>query len=443
MERLFVNVTVEKLGPCKRLMRVEVEPEKVEETFKQVAGEFQREVRLPGFRPGKAPRDMVAKRFEAEIQDEVKRQLISTSFKAAIAENKLSIVGQPDIEEIQFSRGQPLQFAANLETAPEFELPEYKGLPAAREVATVTPQDIERALLTLAERHAKFDTVAREVIEGDVAVVNYTGTCDGKPIAETAPTARGLTEKKGFWINADKTSFIPGFGDQLIGMKAGDKRGVTVDFPADFLVAQLAGKKGVYDVELVEVKHKVVPAIDADFAKSYGAESLETLREGVRADLQNELNLKQSRSIRNQVVQSLLDHVQCELPESLVEDETRSIVYSIVNEQQQRGVLKDAIDAQKDQIYATANHAAKQRVKASFVFQRVAEKEGTRVEQLEIGRRLQDMAIQYKVPLDKLIKDFEKAGRMTEIYSQLLNEKVIDLLVQFARIHDVTPAPAA
>jgi trigger factor len=423
-------------------MRVEVEPEKVEETFNQVAAEFQREVRLPGFRPGKAPRDMVAKRFETDIQDEVKRKLISSSFRAAIAEQKLSIVGQPDVEEIQFSRGQPLQFAANLETAPEFELPDYKGLAASRETSTVTPQDIERALHALAERHAEFKPVVREVKEGDVAVVNYTGTCDGKPITETAPTARGLTEKKAFWVNVDKTSFIPGFGDQLIGMNVGDKRTINVDFPVDFVVPQLIGKKGVYDVELVEVREKHVPAIDAEFAKSYGAENLDALREGVRADLQNELNLKQSRSIRNQVVNSLLNTVQCELPESLVEDETRSIVYSIVNEQQQRGVLKDAIDAQKDQIYATANTAAKQRVKASFLFQRIAEKEGTRVDQVEVGRRLQEMAVQYKVPLDKLVKDLEKAGRIGEIYTQLLNEKVIDLLVQFARIHDVTPAPA-
>jgi trigger factor len=422
-------------------MRVEVEPEKVEETFNEVAGEFQREARLPGFRPGKAPRDMVAKRFESDIQDEVKRKLISTSYRTAITEQKLSVVGHPEIEEIQFSRGQPLQFAANVETAPEFELPDYKGLPATRETTTVTPQDIERALHALAERHATFNPVVREVKEGDVAVVNYTGTCDGKPITETAPTARGLTEKKAFWINVDKTSFIPGFGDQLIGMKAADKRSITVDFPADFVVPQLAGKKGVYDVELVEIREKGVPAIDEAFAKSYGAENLDKLREGVRADLQNELNLKQSRSIRNQVVQALLNQIQCELPESMVEDETRSIVYSIVNEQQQRGVLKDAIDAQKEQIYSTANTAAKQRVKANFVFQRVAEKEGARVDQMEVGRRLQDMALQYKIPMEKLVKDLEKAGRMTEIYDQLLSEKVIDLLVQFARVHDVTTAP--
>jgi trigger factor len=422
-------------------MRVEVAQEKVEQTFGEIAGQFQREARIPGFRPGKAPREMVAKRFESDIQDEVKRKLISDSFRAAIAEHKLSIVGQPEIEEIQFTRGQPLQFAANLEIAPEFQLPEYKGLAAMRETGAVTPEDIERALQVLTEHHAKFNTIDREIKEGDIAVVNYTGTCDGKPITDTAPTATGLTEKKAFWVNVDKTSFIPGFGDQLIGMKAGDKRTITVDFPADFVVPQLAGKKGVYDVELVEAKEKVLPAIDEEFAKAYGAENLEKLREGVRADLQNELNFKQSRSIRNQVVQNLLNQIQCELPESMVEEETRSIVYSIVNEQQQRGVLKDAIDAQKDQIYGTANTAAKQRVKASFVFRSIAEKEGVRVEQMDVGRRLQDMAAQYKVPFEKLVKDLEKSGRINEIYTQILSEKVIDLLVQFAKIQDLAPAP--
>jgi len=421
-------------------MRVEIGPEEVEQSFLQVTGEFQREARLPGFRPGKAPKDMVAKRFDAEIQQEVKHKLISDSYKKAVAEQKLSVVGHPELEEIQFSRGQPLQFAANLEIAPEFELPEYKGLPASREIASVTPQDIDRALQALSHRQTKFDTVPRELQSGDVAVVNYTGTCDGRPITETAPTARGLTGQKGFWVNVDETSFIPGFGAQLLGMKAGDKRQITVDFAADFVVPQLSGKKGVYDVEVVEVKEKKVPALDEEFAKSYGAENLEKLREGVRADLQRELNTKQSRLIRHQVTQNLLDKVQCDLPDSLVEEETRNIVYGIVSENQQRGIAKEAIDAEKEQIYASANATAKQRVKATFIFQRVAEKEGVRVEQVEIVRRLQDLAAQFKVPLDKLVKDFEKSGRIAEIYNQLLSEKVIDLLVQFARIQDVSIA---
>jgi trigger factor len=422
-------------------MRVEIEPAVVDETFESVSRGFQREARLPGFRPGKAPKEMVAKRYEAEIQDEAKRKLISDSYRKAVADHKLTVVGRPDIEEIQFSRGQPCQFAATLETAPQFDLPEYKGLPAKREMATVTPEDIDRAIRMLGERQTQFQTVAREVKEGDVAVVNYKGSCEDKPISEVAPAARGLAEKSAFWIPVDKTSFIPGFGEQLIGMKAGDKKTVHVDFPADFVTPELAGKKGVYEVELVEVKEKVAPEINDEFAKSYGAENVEKLREGVRADLQNELNLKQSRSIRNQVAQDLLNRVQCDLPESLVEQETRQIVYNIARENQERGVPKEALDAQKDQIYASANNAAKDRVKASFIFQKVAEKEGVRVEQLEIARRLQDMAAQYKMPVDKLVKELEKNGGLSEIYAQLLNEKVVDLLVQYAKLEDVAPEP--
>jgi trigger factor len=201
----------------------------------------------------------------------------------------------------------------------------------------------------------------------------------------------------------------------------------------------LNGKQGVYEVELVEAKEKVERPIDDALAKELGAESLEKLREGVRADLQNEVNAKQSRAIRNQVAQNLLDKVQIPLPESLVEQETRSIVYSIVHENTQRGTPKEAIESKKDQIYAAAKAAAQQRVKALLVFQRVADKEGVRVEQMDVFRRLQEMAAIAKVPVDKLYKDMEKAGRIGEIVNQILPEKVVDLLVQFAHIED---APA-
>lgn len=442
-----MNVSLEILAPCKRLMRVEIEAAKVEEAFAEATHAYQREVKMPGFRPGKAPAAMVAKQFEKEILDEAKRKAVSNAYRQAVADQKLNVVGPPDIGEIEFNRGQKCQFVATLEIAPEFELPDYKGLPARREIGDVTPEDIDRALRLLAERQTKFEVVARELKEGDVAVVNYNGTCDGKPITETAPTARGLEQQKGFWINVDNTSFIAGFGTQLAGMKAGDKRSVNVDFPADFVTPQLAGKKGVYEVEVVEAREKIVPALDDAFAKTYGAESMEKLREGIRADLQNEWNQKQTRSIRNQVVQNFLGKIQCDLPESLLEQETREIVYSIVNDNQQRGASKEALDAQKDQIYAVASNTARDRVKAIFALQRVAEKEGVRVEQMEIARRLQDMAAQHKMPVEKLVKELEKGGGLNGVYSQLLSEKVVDLLVQYAKLEDVpreaAPAPAA
>ncbi len=436
-----MNVTVENLGPCKKLLRVEIEVQKVDEAFDEVAKDFQKHARLPGFRPGKAPKDMVLKKYEADIQDEVKRKLISNSYHTAVKNEKLTVVGTPDVEEIQFSKGQPLQFAATIETAPDFELPEYKGLPAKREQGTVTDAEVDNAIKMLQDRVGDFKTQTRPLQKGDFAVVNYKGFSDGKPLTEIAPTARGLTEQKAFWVEVKENSFIPGFADQLIGMNPGEKRTVNVDFPTDFVSAPLSGKKGTYEVELVEVKEKVLPALDEAFAKQYGAENMDKLREGVRADLQNEFNNKQSRNIRNQVTEALLKQVNCELPETIVQHETRSIVYNLVSENQQRGVPKEALEAKKDDIYKNANAMAKERVKASFIFQKIAAKEGVRVEQMEIAGRLQAMAAQYQMPVEKLVKDLEKADRLQDIYSQILTEKVVELLVQNAKIEDV-PAQA-
>ena len=285
-------------------MRVEIEAQKVDEAFESITKDFRREANLPGFRPGKAPREMVLRKYEKDIQDETKRKLISEAYKQAVEEQKLDVLGHPDIEEIQFSRGQPLQFAATIETAPEFELPEYKGLPVKRELRSVTDGDVERALNLLREQRVSFNKVERPVQSGDIAVVNFTGTCEGKPMTDIAPTAKGLTEQKNFWVEATPNSFIPGFADQLIGAKAGDKRTVTVDFPADFVTPQLAGKKGIYEVEVVEVKEKALPPLDEALAKAYGAENLEKLQAGVRRDLENELKFKQDKDLRTELMRA-------------------------------------------------------------------------------------------------------------------------------------------
>ncbi|HVM48356.1 MAG TPA: trigger factor [Candidatus Acidoferrum sp.] len=434
-----MNVTVENLAPCKKLMRVEVEAEKVKETFDSVTNEFRKQANLPGFRPGKAPKEMVVRKYDKDIQDEVRRKLISDSYRKAVEEQKLDVLGQPDIEEIQFSRDQPLQFAATIETAPEFQLPEYKGLVVTREARIVTDADVEKALDVLREQRVNFNTVDRPLQAGDVAVVNYSGTCEGKPITDIAPTAKGLTEKQNFWVEASPTSFIPGFADQLLGAKAGEKRTVNVDFPADFVTPQLAGKKGAYDVELVEVKEKALPPLDEELAKQYGAESLQKLREGVRRDLENELNHKQSKSVRNQLIRAVVERVNFELPASAVAQETRNVVFDIVQQNAKRGVSRDVIEQQKEQIYSAATHGAKERVKVAFLMQKIAEKEDIKVSQEEIAQRVQFLAGLYQIPADRFLKDLQKRNGLIEVYDQIMNEKVVEMLEQNAKIIDVPP----
>ena len=434
---LCVNVTVENLAPCKKLVRVEVEPQKVDETFESITKEFQKEAAFPGFRPGKAPRDMVLRKYDKEIQDEVKKKLISDSYRKAVEEQKLDVLGYPDIEEIQFGRGQALQFAATIETAPEFQLPEYKGLPARLEARTVTPEDMERALDALRQQHVTFKTVDRPAQNSDIAVVSYTGTCEGKPISELAPTAKGLTEQKNFWVEMQAQAFLPGFAEQLLGAKAAEHRTVNINFPADFVTPQLAQKKGVYQVEVVEVKEKVLPALDDAFAKSFGAESLEKLREGVRRDLENELKYTQDKNMRMQLIRALLDRVNFELPESAVAQETRNVVYDIVRENQKRGIPRQQIEQEKEKIYLTATRGAKERVKYAFLTQKIAEKENIKASQEEILRRINSLAAMYQIPPDRFLKDLHKRNGLIEIYDQVMNDKVLDFLQQNARIEEV------
>ena len=432
-----MNITVENLAPCRKLLRVELDAKSVDETFDAITKDYQKQASLPGFRPGKAPRDLVIKKYEADIQNDARRRLIGESYRKALEEKKISVVSQPDIEEIQFGRGQPLQFAATIETAPEFQLPEYKGLSVKREIKSVSDDDVERALGLLAQQHTKFETALRPLQLGDVAVVNYTGTCDGRPITETAPTAKGLTEQKNFWVDVAPSTFIAGFAEQLIGAKAGDQRTVNVDFPADFVTKELAGKKGVFAVEVVEVKEKIAPPIDDVLAKNYGAENLEKLHAGVRVDLENELKHSQAKSMRGQLIGALLAQSNFDLPESAVAHETKNVVYNIVQENTKRGVGRELIEKQKDEIYNAAATSAKERVKLAFLVQRIGEQEGIQVSQQEVLQRVQSLAAAYQIPPDKFIKDLQKRSGINELYDQIAHEKVLAFLENNAKITDV------
>jgi len=436
-----VNITVENLAPCRKLLRVEIESDAVDNTFKEVTTRFQREARLPGFRPGKAPREMVARTYAKEIEEEVKRKLISDNYRKAINEKKIAAVTYPDIEEIQFGRGQNLQFAATVETAPEFELPDYKGIPVKVQPAVVSEADLERAFQALREQQASYNDVVRPVQQGDYVVINYKGTTEGKPLTELAPTARGLTEQNNFWVRVDTDSFIPGFTEQLIGASAGEKRTITVEFPKDFIAPQLSGRQGVYEVEVVQVKERVLPEVTDAFAKSYGAENLEQLREGVRADLQRELDLKRRREIRNQIATQLLQKVQIELPESVVQNETRNVIHDIIRDNHERGISRDQIEKQKQEIFNVASNSAKDRLKAGFLLSRIGEKEQIKVTTEEIASRVAALAEQYKIPFQKMARQLEERGGVGEIQEQILIGKVFEFLEKQAAIEEA-PATA-
>jgi trigger factor len=199
----------------------------------------------------------------------------------------------------------------------------------------------------------------------------------------------------------------------------------------------LQNKKGAFEVEIIEVKEKISPPIDDELAKKYGAENMEKLREGVRRDLENELKHSQKRAIQGQIIRGLLDRVQFELPETPVAQVTRNAVYDIVRENSQRGVSRETIEKQKDEIYSAAAANAKERVKLAFLVQRIVEQEKISISQEDVLRRAQTLAGMYQIPLDKFIKDLQKRNGVQELYDQVAHEKVLEFLENNAKIETV------
>ena len=438
-----MEVNITDLSPCKKQLRIEIDAETVNAKFDAVAKDFRRHAHLPGFRPGKAPLANVMRSYGDKIGEEAKRTLMSDSYAKALKENELRPVIMPEVEELQFGHGKPFQYLATLEVTPAFEMPEYIGIEVEKERHSVNDADIAKALDTLREQRVSYADMDRPVVEDDFIVVNFTGTIDDKPITDLIKVARGLTEQKNFWLHKTQNPLIPGTVEALIGSSKGDKKTVTVTIPDDFVYEEIVGKEAKYEIEVVQVKEKSLPELDDKFAKGFGAESMDKLREGVENDLKNELEYSKKKSIRNQCVDKLLGAVNCDLPETIVNEATRAAVHNIVQQNHQRGVGKEIIEENKDKIYANAKTDAEVRVKANYILSKIAEKEGIKVTDKELSRQVAAMAAQQKVKPQKLAQQLKDNGTIYQVQEEIMNAKVIDLLEEKAKVTEIDPKPEA
>ena len=438
-----MEVTITDLSPCKKQLRIEIDAETVNAKFDAVAKDFRRHAHLPGFRQGKAPLANVMRSYGDKIGEEAKRTLMSDSYAKALKENELRPVIMPEVEELQFGHGKPFQYLATLEVTPAFEMPEYIGIEVEKERHSVNDADIAKALDTLREQRVSYADMDRPVVEDDFIVVNFTGTIDDKPITDLIKVARGLTEQKNFWLHKTQNPLIPGTVEALIGSSKGDKKTVTVTIPDDFVYEEIVGKEAKYEIEVVQVKEKSLPELDDKFAKGFGAESMDKLREGVENDLKNELEYSKKKSIRNQCVDKLLGAVNCDLPETIVNEATRAAVHNIVQQNHQRGVGKEIIEENKDKIYANAKTDAEVRVKANYILSKIAEKEGIKVTDKELSRQVAAMAAQQKIKPQKLAQQLKDNGTIYQVQEEIMNAKVIDLLEEKAKVTEIDPKPEA
>jgi len=426
-----MKVEVERQPGSVSTLQIELPPEEVSKEWDAIANSFARFAKIPGYRPGRAPRAVIEKRFRKEIQDELTKKLVSKSYHEAIEQEQLRVASLANIEDVQLGEDKSMRFRAIVVTAPEFELPEYKNISVQLPETKISEPEIDAALERLRDQSADFVDVPERGLEmGDFAVIDFEGSSEGKPISEIAPQAsKNLHGGKKFWLRLASDNFLPKFCEQVVGQKPGETRAVTVDFATDFPVKELTGKKANYDVTVREIRQKVLPVLDDVFAAKLTPEkTLADLRQIVERDLAHEKEHERERAKEGQVVKYLHERIQFELPPPLLKNETRRILADLVQRNRERGVPDEMLKDNEKELIETAAGLAAYRLKTNFILHRIAERENIKVSREDINARLREEAARYNVPLEKMRKELQEHDGLDALAEQILLGKTLDFL---------------
>jgi trigger factor len=427
---------------------VEVPAEKVAEIREAVVKAFAKDARLPGFRPGKAPKGIVEKKYSKDIQSEVAQRLVNAGISEAQGKTELAILGVSNVELPDGKAGESVSFTATLTMEPEFELPDYDGLeikvPFSREVEV----NVEKGIEYLREQMSEFADVepVRAASMEDFIIVDYTGTLDGKPVDQVVPKAgKIISGNEDFWIRMTGEAFFPGFSSQMVGAEIGDRRTVTVQVPSDFPLTELADKELVYDVKLKAIKKQVLPeADDALAARLLGeGKTLEDLKNNTRERLEQGFEQRRQSFVVDAAMKQLVEKVECELPEGLLNREIRNVMTQIVRENMSRGITQEALTERETEIKAAASKGAKDRLKSRFLLNRIAKKEKMGVSEQEVLWALAQVADQNGKGIEQVIKEVKKNDGFDEVREQIVHQKVMALVASKAKVTEEAESAAS
>jgi trigger factor len=432
-----MNVEVENLPNCIASLRIELPPERVTKEWNEVVRDFKQVARIPGFRRGKAPPNVIEAKFRKEIQQQLTRKLISETTNQAIREKKLKVLSISEVEDVEFTPERTMRFTATLITAPEFELPEYKGIPVKIPAAEVSDQEVEQLLENLRESRATFSDVENKALDlGDFAVIDYASFLDNQPLLELLPKApKMVAGGQDFWVKLDENTFLKGFSQELVGMRPTETREFDLTLPADYPVQELANKTLHFKVTLKLIKQMQLPEINDEFAgQIHTGFTLEQLRAALEQELMTEKKQHAKRLTRDLIVQHLVSRVECELPQSYLKDETRRIMSQIVQQNQRRGITQDVLRENQKGIVSAASRNAKESLKANFILIRIAEKEGIQISDAELKDRVRELAEQHRTTFEKVKAELEQKRAMGQLREEMLIGKVLDFLTSNANI---------
>ncbi len=433
-----MNIQIEDINDTRKTLRVTVGADEVEKEHGELVKDFAGMARIPGFRPGKAPHALVSKRFSREIGEELQKRVFSKAYREGLEQSKLTPMELIEAPEVEVKLGQENELTFVVDVRPEFNLPEYKGIPITRESEEVSEEEVDKALEQLRDQRADFAVVEREAKKGDYVKTSYEGKIGDQSIAELVPDRPIVGKQANTWEEvSSEEAFIPGFTTALEGMKAGDTKDVAVTFPEEFTVEELRGKEATYAVEVHEVRERVLPELTDEFAALFGVEDLATLKERVREDLAQQKKMDNRTRMREQITEKLAAAIEFPLPESAVEHETENLLRQFMEANIRRGANPEEFEKRKEELYDGARKGALLRVKTQLILARIAEAEEIKLDEKEFGRYIYVEAQRRGVKPDSLVRELKNDPEQVDAIRQsLVFNKTLDFLVENASVTD-------
>src|SRR5574344_1884585 len=388
--------------PCKVKIAVTTDAAEVQDTYKDVVKVFVREGQIPGFRPGKAPVEVVKQKFH----DEIVREVQNACFR-------------------KFSPQTGFSFTAVVEVRPEFDLPKYKKLSIDFKDAKVTDDQVAERIESFRKAFAKFNDAKPEdtVTDGDFVQIDFKGTVDGKPVTDIAPDAKAVGEGTGFWTQIEEGRFLPEILDALKGMKVGQtKDGIKAKFDKDSAPEALKGKKAVYSVTVKAFRRRALPD-DATFVKDAHAESMEKMRADMRAEMEKQATQQEEARRRDAALELLLKKADFDVPESQLRSETDAYLRRLAQEAQYTGLTAEYFEQNRDKILADAEKTAKTQVRLSYILGAIAKEEKIEATDADLAKRIEAIAAQAKTTPAEVREALEKNGNLAGLKGQIVAEK--------------------
>ncbi len=438
-----VNVQLNQVSLTRKSLIVALDPSEVDAEHKAVVAEIAKVASIPGFRPGKVPAAMIVKRFAKEIANEFKQKVLAKAYRDAMEKEKLDVINIVNVEEGTIATGTGASITITVDVRPEFTLPAYVELPTEVAPTDANDAEVEKVIEGLRSERADFKAADRPAQKGDYVKLAYEGKIDGQAITDLAPDKQLYGKVPQTWeeVEGANEGVIPGLGNQLAGIKPGEKKDVTIAFPAEFpAVPALAGKSAVYTVEVQEIRERVLPALDAEFFKAHQVDDLAGLQAQVKSNLKLQKERQNRANQRRQITEQLAAAVDFPVPDSLVEAETQSVLRQFIEENMRRGVPQEQFEKDKKELFEGAKKAAHNRVKLQLILAKIAEQEKIEVTNDDLNNFIYNEAMRTQQKPDKIAKALgADRDQIRSVQQAIIFDKAVDFLVSKAKVTTLEP----